>query len=229
MAIVKFQQEATASFTTFYTFLQQNKEGTFLENATITFNSESPDVLTISDGTAAVELKLYASTSSAENYVVKLTGSTITSGLRATTYNGGYVKITGAMLCSTGLIFKGESKYSSSYTTDVYFILTVGSDGKLAVIYPKSGAASTNQYSLDETNVLVYDSTQIVTFGLKPQFDANITALAPIVSITPDNSSYLPFVQAATATQLPQVGLQAVKIDSTEYITNGVWYIKDGE
>lgn len=229
MAIVKFQQEATVSFASFYTFLQQNKEGTFLENATITFNSESPDVLTISDGIAAVELKLYASTSSAENYVVKLTGSTITSGLRATTYNGGYVKITGAMLCSTGLIFKGESKYSSSYTADVYFILTVGSDGKLAVIYPKSGAASTNQFNLEETNVLVYDSTQIVTFGLKPQFDANITALSPIVSITPDNTSYLPFVQSATATQLPQAGLQAVAIDSTEYITNGVWYIKDGE
>ena len=229
MAIVKFQQEASTDFTLFNTFLQQNKEGTFLEDATITFSSETPNVLTISDGSSSVEIKLYTTVPSGSNYVVKLTGSSITGGMLAHTYSTGYVKMTGAILCSTGLIFEGTAIVASAVSASFYFVLTVDSSGKLAVIYPLDGGSSNaDHYSCNKTRVLVYDSTQILTFGSNPQFDANLTALAPIASITLENDSYIPFVQSATATQLPSAGLQAVSIEGTDYITNGVWYIKDG-
>jgi hypothetical protein len=135
----------------------------------------------------------------------------------------------GALLCNKGLIVQYYGKYDSSNSNDYYGVcLTVDSNGKLSAL------VSTKHIPDESTAINTWitcaaGSTADTQRSCRPFFGASLTSLAPITAQGIDNTLVLPYAYAAISTQLNQEGLYAVSINGSNYITNGVWYIKDGD
>ena len=72
-----------------------------------------------------------------------------------------------------------------------------------------------------------YDSTTLIKLGALPQFNSDLTSIAPITLLSDDNTLYVVEAFIASSTQLPSKDIQIVSIDGVLYITNGIIYIKD--
>lgn len=220
MAIKRYTQAESATVTSFVSFLNENKAGTFLENMTI--GGDSSEQLSVSDGKSTFQITFVSTgaTNNKSSFICKY-GSVTWSGA---TYNSGYLKFNEAVLCDNGLLLRCHHKYSSSSDENyAYFGLTADQDGDLAVIYPEntSGVGTT-------TRVVAYDSTVASTYTSQPQFGATLSSLAPMVPVSADNTATLPYAYSAISSQVSERGIYIFDIDGTAFISNGVWYIKDG-
>jgi len=211
-----------------YNFLNTNKAGTFLDDVTIEL-SEDTTKLTISTANATFEISAgeIAGTANIATFTAN-----VTSSLAARDGVSGFypVRIKGAILCNKGLIFDVSSDYGHSPE----IALTVDNIGELAVIFKYrssflSSGPSVSVNSISGYRITATGSSSQATVALTPQYGARKTSLAPIVPMCNDNSISLPYAYAALHTQAPDVGLQSMRMNGSNYITNGVWYIKDGE
>lgn len=229
MSISRFNLPTSSSdMQSLYDFLNANKAGTFLENATIEI-SETKSTLTISSANATFTIN---TGSIARDVVFATFSGNITSTLYAKAGATSITSIKGALLCNNGLIIE-TNVYMNADHISPEIALTVDSTGELAVIFKNaawtlasssSAVASILGYRVTDTN-----SSSEATVTLIPQYEAQKTSLAPIVPICNDNSILLPYAYAALHTQAASQGVQAMRMNGSNYITNGVWYIKDGE
>ncbi len=222
MSIHKFLGTASdAGLDSFITFLNANKEGTFLENATITKTTASNYyTLTIAKDTATLTINYTRlSTSPAQVIFTNGTITTTTNGNASSTiFTGAYV--TEAILSDNGLMFKVI--HSSQI---LYFTLTTDSNGAFAFIKPASNTMETSE----TTNCYLYvgDSTDSTTLSLTPTYGTQKTGLIPAIINTPTGNTTIPVFYFSMQTQLPTRGLQAGRMDGSDYITNGYCFVRD--
>ena len=225
MSISKFITNKTYNLTQFYNWLQSKKSGTFLENMTVTLESaaDNDSVLTIESAHAKLTFNPKESPSSWA--VVSLTGESKTwnyenSGINYNTAGTWLVK---AIICSKGIIFNTQTLYNSSAICDNYFGVTVDDSGEVALL-------RRNGYFNNSTTTgylgVAYKSTNDYITTLTPAFNSSLTSIAPIVPTT-SNEVKFPYAFAALHTQQNSFGLSAVSIDGSNYITDGMFYIKD--
>lgn len=234
MSVKKFTQPSGSyDLDNFYNFLIANKVGTFLEEATLTKNTTTTNPqadhyisFNIGNGTATIH--------TSENVNQPLVSFTIQSGVSAgitrdtssSTYK--YFMLNSALLCSNGLIMKiAFVPGSGSDTTYSYLVLGVDSGGSIALIRP-NGASDYNMRTEQTYYVAAsYDSSTLIKLGALPQFNSDLTSIAPITLLSDDNTLYVAGAFIASSTQLPSKDMQVVSIDGVLYITNGIIYIKD--
>ena len=231
MAISRFTSGSTTNLGNFANWLNEHKQGTFLENLTIALSQtvNTNDTLSISDDEVTIKFTVR---SGSNKECFRFTGESFTT---ARSNSGGTdvtAYITGALLCNKGLMLQYYAGYSSSTSVTICAVcITLDSNGKLAAI------ATTGNYKIPEDNTsqitkwatCTSESTSDSTRTCRPYFGANLTSLAPITAMSIDTNARLPYAYAAISTQLNSEGLSPVIIDGTPYITNGVWYIKDGD
>jgi hypothetical protein len=140
--------------------------------------------------------------------------------------------IVGAILCNKGLLLKYDAmNYNGQYIVSYAVGVTIDDDGKLAVIVtsPESYIPPSNTSAISQWIAITSKTIAENDTACRPYFGANLTSLAPITAMAIDTNARLPYAYAAISTQLNQEGLQAISINGDNYITNGVWYIKDGD
>ena len=229
MAISTFSQASgTTDNSNFYSWLNSHKSGTIFEDCTITNTTTTAtnDTVTITDGT--ITISITARTTYGVT-VISYTGSTLGDvNLTTSAGNEATACITGAILCDYGLILKITGNYLSPVVTTYGYCITTDNAGKLALL-----SSSTTIPAQDPTittwNTYTATSTTAAPRSVCPYYSANLTSLAPITAQGNDDNLYLPYAYAAISTQLNQEGMYAVVIDGKQYISNGVWYIKDGD
>lgn len=231
MAISRYQGGSTTNLGDFANWLNEHKQGTFLENLTIALSQtvNTNDTLSISDDEVTVKFTVQ---SGSNKECFRFTGASYTAIRKTTGGTGVTAYITGALLCNKGLMLQYYAGYSSSTSVTVYAVcITVDSDGKLAAIV----TATQNTIPEDITSIITNwiaatsKSTTDSKVNCRPYYSANLTSLAPITAMAIDTNARLPYAYAAISTQLNSEGLSPVIIDGAPYITNGVWYIKDGD
>ena len=229
MAIKKFSQNQTLDMTLFKQWIDENKSGTFLENLTITLeqatNPNDAIKFLDNDGTYFI-LRTTNGATSFQMYQYHTSGGT--NIIRTTeAYSQATAYLYGAILCQKGMILRYYARIGSSAYTYVYSIaITVDNNGKLSTIV---GANSV--FSTDISNFITFSptATEWGKCTAYPCFGAKSTCLAPLTIEGLTESLMLPYAFVAVKTQLLNLGLEAVQIDGKQYITNGVWYIKDGD
>lgn len=231
MAISRYQGGSTTNLGNFANWLNEHKQGTFLENLTIALSQtvKTNDTLSISDDEVTVKFTVQ---SGSNKECFRYTGASYTV-IRSTTDGTGVTAyITGALLCNKGLMLQYYAGYNSSTSVTVYAVcITVDSDGKLAAIVttennriPESSSSQITKWATCTSK-----STSGSTCTCRPSYSVNLTSLAPIAAMAIDTNARLPYAYAAISTQLNSEELSPVIIDGAPYITNGVWYIKDGD
>lgn len=235
MSISRFTQ-ASGSYnpTAFKEFLDANKAGTFLADATITAHEPQSTAPYLSIALGDSSFTIYTDSGfSATNFIAFQLSNGASGGAarNTSTSEKRYIRIHSAILCGNGLIIRVALIYPSDpdprYTSYVYIALTLDSDGNLSLIR-NAGAndfeMKSNTYSF---SAFSYESNIDCTCEVAPQFGANRTSFANLTVISSDNSLYLPSAYIASSTQLSSIGLQAVSGNGAAYITNGIVYIKD--
>lgn len=226
MAITKFITGNTYNLTEFFKWLQSKKTGTFLENLTMELTAATDTGSTLTIASANATLTFITQTTSATSATVKLTGET-----KERVYNcsgsssvGGGVQISGAILCTNGIIIRVYTQYSNSTWVTNYFGITVDSSGEVAFFH-RDGYI--NNSALTGYVGIAYKTTSTQTVTLTPKYDSPLTSIAPIVPQTSENDITFPYAFVALHTQQSGLGLAAVSIGNDKYITNGYWYVKD--
>lgn len=233
----------STDLTLLYNFLLENQNGTFLENMTISYESSvSPPVLTIVsvNGTTRFQFKCDAITAHIGSEVTRYTtnGYYYANSTYAST-NSRYCAcfLKAVILCSNGLIFNFRGAYnwtssnSGTYTESVGIALTVDNHGELACLRTSQYLPSDTSFNVSNNYWYAISSTASTGQQLcgNTRYGSNRTCLAPIATAAQDPDEYLPYAYVATASQLASEGLTAVRINGVDYITNGTWYIRDGE
>lgn len=241
MAIVKLQAGNTTNVTAIKDFLDANKEDSFLEDMTITADASTPATpkLAISDGTNTFTLMLYNMTSFStgsrtySTFVIDGTTYTYASHNGASSGNAS-AQVNEIISGDNGLIIKLRIPYNYSSSAFVYgfvyILLSADSDGGLVVMYEKedtdfvSGTVSTSYNK--GFRLYAHNSTGTATANVTTNLNSLKTVLAPVQPMVSDVSTKVENVYISTQSQLQTVGLQAVTIETKDYITNGYWYVK---
>ena len=220
MAISKFSQTASTDMTNLLSFLNANKVGTFLENVEMVLSGTTALTLTGQNTSIIINTGSVAQDSKTVTY-----NGAITTGIKARSATSITVNITNAMLCKNGLILQPYTKFNSDISNIPQIVITVDNKGDLAVIFQ---AAAYTHSAITGYRVTASDSPIEVKVTLTPNQGAAKTSLAPIVPLCNDNNNGLPYAYAAIHTELSGVSLSAVTINGEKYITNGIWFVKDG-
>ncbi len=227
MAIVRFQQPSgSLSLATFYAWLNTHKEGTFLEDLTITNTTTTSENDTVTIGSDDVTIK-FINTLGGNKEIFKYSSDHFTKTVRSVSGAGINVYIVGALLCDNGIILEYYANYDSATMRSNYGIcITTDSNGELAAITVTSTVPeASTEISVWDTSTA--DSTTNARRTCRPYYAGSMTALAQITAQGMDNTLRLPYAYAAITTQLSSEALNSVLIDGAPYITNGVWYIRD--
>lgn len=228
MAISRFTQSPTSNLTAFKAWLDSHKAGTFLENVTIALSqtTSADDTITFSDDSAQIQYTArQASSFTVISYTADSTNFTYNSG---TTLSDSNARIANAILCDNGIIFNLYGKASSGGATAYSsgFAITTDEKGKLALLVNPTPIISMTPYA--SWAAIASSSYTSAVIPSVPAFGMNQTSFAPIVALG-DDDARLPHAFAAISTELTERGIERLEIDGSDYITNGVWYIKDGE
>lgn len=242
MAIVKLQAGNTTNVTAIKDFLDANKEGSFLEDMTITTDTSVSGTpkLVISDGTNTFTLTLYNmstfSLGSRTYATFVINGVTYTYASRNNASSAtASAQVNEIIFGNNGLIIKLRIPYAYSSSAFVYgfvyILLSADSDGGLVVMYERVDTEFQSSTASPSYNkgfrLYAHNSTGTATADITTNFNSLKTVLAPVQPMVSDASNKVENVYISTQSQLQTVGLQAVTIETKDYITNGYWYVKD--
>lgn len=229
MAIVRFQRASgTADLSAFLDWLNAHKEGTFLEDLTLTntTTTQTNDTLTITDTDSSAQI---ISRTASNAVVFRYVGGTVEHEIKTSISSGSNAYVVGALLCSKGLLIHIYGNYNTERANDYYGIcLTVDSSGKLAAVLSTSAATSSSS-QISVWNTCAAGSTSVAQRECRPFYGSSLTSLAQISAQGIDNTLVLPYAFAAISTQLNAEALNSVLIDGAPFITNGAWYIRDAD
>ena len=236
MSIVKYndiQTAAASNWQGFYNWLVANKpSNSFLQQCTILSGSAAvgPSV-TILKNSSSIEFTMKRSNSEAGGAVI--TNGTTTYNFRSTSSGDwNMVYCSGAILCDRGLIINLSIDWQWTYTgtnnTIGAIYITLDSEDELAFIWRDATINSSTVSISTNLKAMVHDtSSTSQTINLSPTYNCQKTALIPIVVTTSLGQTTIPYFYVAMQTELPSLGLQAGRIDSTDYITSGYCFIRD--
>lgn len=244
MAIKVFSRgnQTSTSLSLLYDFLVSNQQGTFLENMTITrteAEGSNRENIVIASANASCKIQLYQRTSGTPGEVFRYTANgyyyaNTTYVLSSQYYSACYLY--SVILCDKGLIFDFRGLYNNTsssynYVHSVGIGLTVDNNGELACLRTTDYLPAQESYNMRNTEWQAISATSTTGMNTRivTRFGTNRTALAPIPTLAENPDEYLPYAYAAIASQVANEGLQSVLINGKAYITNGVWYIKDGD
>lgn len=225
MAITRFSQTVTSNLTRFTNWLNENKEGTFLDDVTITYDSGTNNVITFS--TQRSTLKITFTTSSGPSIeVIRFTTNNTYWTVDTVSNASATAQLSGAILCSNGLIFDFYGKTASSESHHAYSLaMTLDSNGELAALLTSGEVITASTFG--SWGVLAGGSSSFMSRTSTPYYGSNRICLAPLSAQANDAALCIPKAYVAVATPVSGTGLQSVLIDGEAYITNGLWYIKD--
>ena len=227
MAISRFNQPSTSNLTTFMNWLDENKNGTFLDDVTITYDSGTTNAVTFSTESSTLGLTFTTSGGSSQT-VVSFTTNDNTWTVTTVSSSVGTAQLAGAILCKNGIMFDFYGKLDASTTRHSYSLaVTVDSNGELAALVTSGTVISTSDFTT--WGALAGGSSTFMSRYCYPYYGASRACLAPISAQGNDSTLRIPEAYAAIATPVSGVGLQSVFIDGTPFITNGVWYIRDDD
>ena len=209
----KYNPTATTDLTGLLAWLNENKNGTIFENATISIISNKLNIV-LNQSTIILSTAQFGASG---GDIVTLQGGVTDRTWRK---NGsGVVNFNQCILSNNGLII--ELSITSGLN---YVAIFIDSNNKLSVVWGSD--------DIDSIPITKYVGVSISSINLDyttitPQYNATLTSLALITPTTGDNTIYFPNAYVAVATQLPGLGMYIVTINDTVYITNGNWYIPD--
>lgn len=221
-----FSQGSTTNFSAFYNFLENNKDGTFLENAEIALSKSGAanDTLTIKLNNSEVTLRNQTDYGAVAAFSLKGKYSTFSRNCPSANGNSApyWTTVTGAMLGRNGLLLK---YFNNNSNTRYSVALTADSTGELAaIVYAGSiGENSTHR----SYQVAAYNNTSAPDVFAYPAFSASQTSLAQVVPQCDDPSTAMPYCFAALHTQVAGEGFTQIIMGGKTYITNGYWYIEE--
>ena len=217
------------------TWFENNKNGR-LNNITAQMRSDTLMFSVQNHTYAFLTIKYPSTTDQTVLQIMDNIGSYTTAAKTNRNYDSNYYKFRRAIMCSNGLLFHGEGvSYSgSSGSTNVISTPDVGftfdKNGDPVVFYRKNPDSS---YYRLPTNVVKWQFLGTNTRSLdtyiyiQPRYSAKRTCLAPVIPDGDETNNYCPYCWTATHTQLSSEGLNAVRINDVDYITNGGIYIRD--
>lgn len=242
MAIKVFSlgNNTNTSLRSFRDFLLENQSSTFLRDMTIECDGSSGDPLTITstnDNKSSIFKIQLRSANTLSQEVIRYTtnGSywtTNTYSASGSRYSGCFLKA--AILCNNGFILHLRGLYnasvsSSGYTETTGIAVTIDNHNQISIIRTHQYLPSGTSFTLQDEYWSTISSTSTTSNSIliKPRYISNRTCLSPLASSADDPDEYLPYAYVATATQLASEGITAVRINNVDYITNGMWYIRD--
>lgn len=222
MAIKKYTPTGSGyndDVTALAAWINENKDGTALENATIGTNTAQNMYISIGDTTINVYLRLSSGSASAVTFSV---GGDVIYSL---TVSSEYLSKSRVVLCKGGAIFKAFVR-ASHYTL---FAITLDADGKLCLITPKLNEGSISNVSgltALSSDTGDYISSRCDT-AVTPITNDAATQITNLIIVT-DNGEVKNLPNAYVALKI-QFAPSTVNADSLIVVTmNGVDYITDG-
>ena len=250
MAIIK-KVDGMSTASSFSTWLNSVKAGTFLENTTITsanatHPSDTYTTIQLGDDRFIIHCLQTRSWSSNEfdyNNIVSINskGLVSVSFYQGNINNFAFYPQT-CFLCKNGLIIRLLSGIGIGTTlaSTVYWailLLTIDSNGRLAVISsknkPQFGYADSGSFHNYEIGgyVSVIGPSSSFTFTSTIDTNAYSTILQNFTAYDQSGQGYYtPFAYYAAASQFTPnncTQLGVIELNSDKYITNGRWYVKD--
>ncbi len=231
MAIKKFSQAQSTDLTPFYTWLQANKTGTFLNDVSISIatNYNTNDLVTISDQTNGQSIQYEAIGGQDVSKVVEYYNGSNTWTWTTPTYASSTAYLDEAILCNHGLIVKFSGRHgSNAYGTYYLSCLTVDENGLLTFIGGEGKITHTKSLAND-CGFGVYSPSMLQqsNYNIYTTYGQDKTILTPLTMNKASGSILLPYAYAATQTELASEGLYGVTMNNEDYITNGTFYVKD--
>ena len=242
MSISRYQGDNTNTVTGLITWLNANKEGTFLENAAIeadsAWSSNYGGTLKISLGDAAFSMGYFASAgSNSPLFKYKVTGGIDYTNQAAISSGTWEYKQGDAILCKNGVIFSGKwtRNGTSSPKDRTYYALVKDNNGDLAVVKSDLNDVLTTSVSFPPTisnNVNPLTKSATVSgqaVFITPARSTLSTQIAQVqvvensVPVLMENAFLALKTQYAADDDSPS----AVTLGGKTYITNGRWYILD--
>ena len=244
MAIFRLAGTHGTSVDNIVSWLNTNKAGTFLENATIQIETQHPlpntdymhfgNTMSITKGGTVFRLAYIDSNSLNGTYTfANVYSSDFTTQLGQIRYaaDSGYLLKQGnIMLCKNGILFTVHV-YNSTTLTKSVCRLCLTDDGSGSLLMIGTDVRLSN-------GTVVYDNA--VRFNATPLYSAYImqlkpsqnylgTAISNVVMFGTDVSAELENVFFATVSQqnVDAEQVEAVTLDGHDYITNGRIYIRD--
>lgn len=241
MSISRLQGAVTTSVAEIITWLNANKTGTFLENATI--ESDSPmdntngygNSLKITLDDAVFKMGFPGNNSRDASTFCKYTVSgTDKIALTFTPPSGGFsgfwLKQGDCVMCKNAVVFgfqcgKDSTQYGYQHS---YVAIFAGNDGELCMI-GSNAAATTTAINISYDFKFASPASEVTTVTVKPSYNAYATTIAELSTI--ENGEFLVSpcaylairVQYTAGTDDPS----AVYLGGKIYATNGKWYFKD--
>lgn len=213
MNIYKYIGSSGSQFTA---FLNAHKSDTFLNDCTI---NGTNDEITITKGNCTVTI--HPTTTTTSGYI-----SYTNDDLTITRYpDTGSTSIapTNAILCKNGIFITFVNSRESSYVIG-YLCVTIDSNCELSVIMRGGSVDNANAgYNL---TIAAGDSTTATTITITPTFNQQITTIAPAIIATAEGTTNIPNLFYTVQSACSGLGLAAIKIVDTTYITNGYIFIK---
>lgn len=209
----KYNPTPTTDLNGLSTWLNENKNGTIFENATISIISNALNIVL---NQSTIILRIGSFGASGGN-IITLQGGTDDKIWKMPTNI--VINFNQCILSNNGLIVELSVPNGLNYIA-----VSVDSNNKLSVVW------GTDDVSI--TNITYYVGVSISSINLDhttitPQYNADLTSLALITPTTGSVNVYFPNMYIAVATQLPDIGMYIVTINDNVYITNGIWYIPD--
>ena len=171
MAVSKFSVEtSTNDMNLFYTFLNANKAGTFLENMEIELSEDSKTLtITSSKGTKIT----IVTGDTKQTFAVKFEGK-ITTNIMPYDTTGKLSRLTSALLCNNGIIVDMGAVLNNAYYHSPQVMITVDNTGDLAIIFKNTTYLTDGNYNVNITSyrVTAADSTSQAVVTLTPQYGA---------------------------------------------------------
>lgn len=200
----------------FTAFLNAHKSDTFLNDCTI---SGTNDEMTITKNSCTVTI--HPTTSTTSGYVEYTNGTlTIT---RYPVTGSTSIAPTNAILCKNGLFVTFLNSNESAYVIG-YLCVTIDSNGELSVIMRGGSVDNANAgYNL---TIAAGDSSTATSITITPTFNQQVTTIAPVIVATAEGTTNIPNLFYTVQSANSGLGLAAIKIVDTTYITNGYIFIK---
>lgn len=143
--------------------------------------------------------------------------------------------IVGAILNDNGLFITAAFDVTSATSAPTaaankaigLFGLVKDTNGKLGAVMRN---ITVNNRSISDSATIILaagDSTGITTITLSPVYNSVQTGLIPIIINAELSGVTFPAFFTSLQTQLPSLGLQEGRMDSSDYITNGYCFIRD--
>ena len=235
MSVQKFATSNVTDMSAFYVWLNTYKSDRFLKDFDIALSNtvSTGDTITIAGENNDVILNTKAYGNASGNNILQC--NTMNGYQSYVMTYGGYeraVYVSGAMLCSNGLIIKLylHSHYeNSNYYATEYVIIGKDDKNNLCIVVPKNNASgSSNTVSTNNTGfrAVCYDESKVATVTVSAQYGESKTSLCPILVDSNYNSTLMEIYQSLQ-TQLNGAIFDEVTIGTNAFITNGYWYIKD--